>query len=77
MLSFPQPGASDMKSLEPSRYPVVQLSDSSEDLAYFFDAMYNGMRCVSLSYILQDIFHGASLGQVPILQRLQTDMGGR
>lgn len=39
MFSFPQPGASCKPSC-----PVLHLPDSPEDLSYFFDAIYNGMR---------------------------------
>lgn len=39
MFSFPQPDASSDHS-----FPVLHLSDAPEDLAYFLDAIYNGMQ---------------------------------
>ncbi|KIP02843.1 hypothetical protein PHLGIDRAFT_20388 [Phlebiopsis gigantea 11061_1 CR5-6] len=43
MFSLPQPEV-DNASRQTDDCPVIRLSDSPEDLAYFFDAMYNGMR---------------------------------
>ena len=40
MFSFPQPSTNS----DPTLLPVLQLPDSPEDLSYFFDAIYNGMK---------------------------------
>lgn len=39
MFSFPQPDAYPERSC-----PVLHLPDSPEDLSYFLDAIYNGLR---------------------------------
>lgn len=44
---FAVSGLSDQATFED--IPVVYLSDGSEELAYFLDAMYNGMRCAHFS----------------------------
>ena len=34
--------------------PSIHLSDASQDLAYFFDFLYNGMRCVYTELLVLD-----------------------